>query len=62
MFNRLRHESRQIMKGVIELVYFMRGAIQYNDMIMMSQVERDMVSDFIKENLEREGKKLHPNY
>jgi hypothetical protein len=62
MFNRLRRESRQIMKSVIELVYFMRGAIQYNDMIMMSQVERDLVSDFVKENLEREAKKLHPNY
>lgn len=52
MFQRLRKESRDLIKHVIELVYFMRGAIQYESMMEMTPGERDMIAEFIKVRLE----------
>ena len=62
MFNRMNRESRQVVKSILQLVYFMRGSIQYGDMLLLSHAERDMINDFIKERLEAEGKKIHPVY
>ena len=50
------------MKSVIQLVYFMRGSISYNEMMNMTFVEREMVGDFIKERLEQESKRSNPVY
>jgi hypothetical protein len=58
----MKRESRQLIKGIIQLVYFMRGSIQYHDMMNLSYAERDMVNDFINQRLEQEGKKMYPNY
>lgn len=62
MFTSFRREVNGIMKSVIQLVYFMRGSISYNEMMQMTFVEREMVGDFIKERLEQESKRSHPNY
>jgi hypothetical protein len=62
MFQRLIKEGKNIIETVIELVYFMRGAIQYHDMMNMTPGERDMVSEFIKKRLEREKDRPHPTY
>ena len=62
MFYRLKKESRNIIKEVLQLVYFMRGAVQYHDMLMMTYGERDLISDFIKERLEQESGKMNPTY
>lgn len=62
MFRRLRRESRQVIKTILQLVYFMRGSIQYSDMLLLSHAEREMIDDFIKERLESESKKVHPIY
>ena len=62
MFSRLQAESKQIIRGVVELVYFMRGAIQYHDMMLMTYVEREIVKDFIESRLEAQKKSLNPVY
>lgn len=62
MFDRMGNERRRIIKSVTQLVYFMRGAIQYKDMMNMSLVERDIVNSFIEERLEKEGQKMYPTY
>ena len=62
MFSRLKRESRQVVKTVLQLVYFMRGSIQYSDMLLLSHAEREMINDFIQERLESESKKVHPIY
>lgn len=62
MFHRLRDESRGLLKEITSLVYFMRGSIQYNDMMTMTPVEREIIGDFVKERLEQERDKIHPVY
>ena len=62
MFHRLRDETRGLLKEITSLVYFMRGAIQYESMITMTPVERAIISDFVKERLEQERDKVHPIY
>jgi hypothetical protein len=62
MFNQLRKSSRALTKQIVQLVYFMRGALQYHDALMLTPGERDLMEEFISERLEMEGKKIHPNY
>ena len=62
MFYRMRDETRGLLREVVSLVYFMRGSIQYNDMMMMTPVERDLIGDFIKDRLEQERDKTYPVY
>ena len=62
MFNRMRAETRGLLEEVTSLVYFMRGSIQYNDMMMMTPVEREIIGSFIKNRLEQENAKAHPVY
>lgn len=57
-----RREVSMIIKSVIQLVYFMRGSISYNDMMNMSFAERQMINDFISERLEQESKRMNPVY
>jgi len=62
MFSDFRRDVSQTIKSVIQLVYFMRGSVSYQDMMNMSFVERQMVGDFISERLEQESKRVHPVY
>ncbi len=58
----MSRERNRTIRSVVQLVYFMRGAIQYKDMMNMSLVEREAVSSFIEERLDAEGKKMYPVY
>ncbi len=52
-----------IINNIIQLAYFMRGAMLYNDiMYSMSFIERDMAMSFVNDRLEQEGKNPHPVY
>jgi hypothetical protein len=62
MFHRMRDETRGLLKEVVSLVYFMRGSIQYTDMMLMTPAERELISEFIKERLDQERDKMHPVY
>jgi predicted esterase len=62
MFNNMRDDIAKTIKSVIQLVYFMRGSISYNDMMNMTQMEREMVNDFISERLAQEAKRANPVY
>lgn len=62
MFNRMRIESRGIIKDIISLVYFMRGSIQYEDMLLRTPIERELISEFISERIEIESTHPHPVY
>jgi hypothetical protein len=56
----LSKETSGIIEEVIELTYYMRGSIQYSDMMMLSVPERTAVNDFIDKRFEAELKK--PSY
>jgi hypothetical protein len=48
---RLDRESRDIKKDVLKLCWYMRG-LSYAEGMNMSQDEREIVAEIIKENLE----------
>lgn len=63
MFNRLEREVKQIIDNIIEITYFMRGAVDYDSALMnMSAGERDRISGFITRRLETESKSMYPVY
>ena len=63
MFGRMRSEGRQIIESVVELAYFMRGAMKYEDILLrMSFAERDIAEIFVKKRLDAEAKKPYPVY
>lgn len=58
----MSQERQRIIKSIVQLVYFMRGSIQYRDMLDMSLVERQAVSEFIENRLDAERGKMYPVY
>lgn len=62
MFAVLAGQSDQIIKSIIELTYYMRGAVSYHDAMLMSPYERQEILDFINKRLEQEAKKSFPVY
>lgn len=62
LFTTLTAQSRQIIKSIIELAYFMRGSISYHECLLLSPFERAEMSDFINKRLEAEAKKTFPVY
>jgi hypothetical protein len=62
MFQQFQSEAKNILETCITIAYYMRGGIQYDDLLTRSPVERELFLDFIKERLEIENKKMYPNY
>lgn len=62
MFKSLTAESEGLVSSVISLIYFMRGAISYDDMMYRTPGERGLISEFIDKRLEQEKDKHYPVY
>lgn len=62
MFDQMNQERKRILTSIVQLVYFMRGSVQYKDMFEMTLVERESVGEFIEKRLEVESKKMYPTY
>ena len=62
MFKRMDVERKRSLDEIIQLVYFMRGSVQYRDMMNMTLIERQAISEFIEKRLEAESKKMYPIY
>lgn len=56
----LGREIRIIIKNAIELSYFSRGAWTYEQVLLMSAVEREIATDFINKRLEVASKSHFP--
>lgn len=59
-FNSLGKQSEALVKSSMELVYYFRGALQYQDALMMSPAERDIAFEFVNERLEAAKKMPNP--
>lgn len=59
---RLGNEIRSIVKSAIEISYYSRGAWSYEQVLRMSQAEREMAVDFINERLQVASKSMYPVY
>jgi len=62
LFKGLEGEVEALLKEIIELTYFMRGAITYDQMMTRTHLERKMISEFLSTRLEAESAKMNPNY
>lgn len=45
-------QSRAFRTEALKLCWFMRGGITYEEAIMLSQNEREIISEIVKENME----------
>ena len=62
MLQALATDVDRLIHNVIELSYFMRGAIPYESMMNRTPGERQRISEFIGNRIEMEAKKSFPNY
>lgn len=53
-------EAENIRTQCIKMSWYMRGGAQYNDIMQMSEQERKIIADLIKENLETTSKSKLP--
>lgn len=58
----LRRDIDNIITTIIDLVYFMRGSIGYEEMIRRTVGERQRIMEFIEKRLKQESKRDFPNY
>jgi hypothetical protein len=56
LFDNFAKEIDQTKANCLRLVWYMRGGLQYTDVMNMSSVERDMINKLIDENLETSKK------
>ena len=59
---RLGSEVRALVKSALEISYYSRGAWPYHQVLMMSQGEREMASEFINDRLKVAAKQMFPVY
>lgn len=63
MFADLKGQAGKLIENAYELVYFMRGAVSYSEILEMTPGERSIMSDFISKRIKTEIKNNpHPNY
>lgn len=62
MFGRMNSERKRIIARLIELAYFMRGGITYDQLMNKTYIERDEISRFLDKRLESESGKMFPQY
>ena len=62
MFGRLRAEAKRLVREAVELAWFMRGSLQYHNIMDMTPLERDVVKDFIKDHMENVKDHSFPVY
>lgn len=62
MINMMAVEVRNLLKAAIEIAYFSRGSIQYETVLGMTPLERDLATEFINKRLEQASKSPFPVY
>jgi hypothetical protein len=59
-FDRLERQSKALKEEVLRLCWYMRGGISYDDGMMLSYSEREIINKIIKDNLETAKKSGMP--
>ena len=52
MIEQMDTETKQIRQEVLKLCWYMRGGITYDEAMQMSQVEREIISEIAKDNMD----------
>lgn len=50
--NTLDSETKALKSELLKLCWFMRGGLSYNDAMLLSQTEKDMIIKLINDNLD----------
>lgn len=62
LFNRLNSEAESIIREIVELVWYMRGSVQYHDMLNTTVFEREIMNAFLSDRMEAIKKHSFPVY
>jgi hypothetical protein len=52
MVDQMEKETRTIRQEVLKLCWYMRGGLTYDEGMQLGQVERDIINELVKDNLE----------
>jgi hypothetical protein len=52
MVDAMEKETRDIRLDVLKLCWYMRGGVTYEEAMQMSQQERSIINDIVKDNME----------
>jgi hypothetical protein len=52
MVDQMEKETRNIRQEVLKLCWYMRGGLTYDEGMQLSQVDRDIINELVKDNLE----------
>jgi hypothetical protein len=52
MVDAMEKETRDIRLDVLKLCWYMRGGITYEEAMQMSQIERGIINEIVKDNME----------
>jgi len=52
LIDQYEKESRALKMESLKLCWYMRGGLTYDESIMLSQTERELIVEIIKENME----------
>jgi hypothetical protein len=52
MVDAMEKETRNIRLDVLKLCWYMRGGVTYEEAMQMSQIERGIINDIVKDNME----------
>jgi hypothetical protein len=52
MVDAMDKETHNIRLDVLKLCWYMRGGVTYDEAMQMSQSERSLINDIVKDNLE----------
>jgi hypothetical protein len=59
-FDQLERQSKALKEEVLRLCWYMRGGITYDEAIMLSYTEREIINKIVKDNLETSKKSGMP--
>ena len=57
-----RADNEKLLSGIMELIYFFRGALSYEEAMRMGPEEREIAIKFINKRLEAASKSMFPIY
>lgn len=59
-FDQLERQSKALKEEILRLCWYMRGGITYDEAIMLSYTDREIINKIVKDNLETAKKSGMP--
>ena len=60
MVDQMEKETQNIRQDILKLCWYMRGGVTYDEAMQMGQVDRNLINEIVKENLETTKKSGRP--